>query len=311
MMKKHVFNRSVLFTLASLLAHGLGLASAHAGALHLRYEAHWGGLHVADFSLSLMNDTNQDGATFENDFHLETRGLTRFITKMAVTANSRGRIVSPPPPRNEDDPMQSAVSTAAGAHLVATYLADKYHTEYTNRRHFRWVDIVFGQAGEPAHASTGTSPIKGREDKWNPAEKGPEVLEKVEESYRTGVNDPITMIPQMMAMVRTHMSGGPASTVAKGFDGRRRFDMDITYLGLATRTIGKIKHDTYHVRVVPNPVAGFKKRHKALWNGSSYDFYLSRDGRFVPLQIVPVEHGPVLTMVAECTVTCEIKPEED
>ena len=275
--------------------------------LHLSFVANWGGLHVADFSLTLING----GDSYENRFHLETRGLTRYFTNMAVTATSRGRIVAPPHDADGGANGNGAVANASGAHLAHTYLAEKYHTEYTNKRHFRWVDIAFGPDGAPAHASTGTSPIAGREENWNPAEKGPEVLEKIEESYRTGVNDPITMVPQMMTMVRTHLQGGPASTVAKGFDGRRRFDMDVTYQGLATRTIGEVKHDTYHVRVVPRPVAGFKKRHKVLWNGSSYDFYLSRDGRFVPLQIVPVKHGPVLTLVAECDTPCVIKAEED
>lgn len=300
MIKKRPLSRPASLIFAVLVAYAPG---ARADAVHLRYVANWGGIHVADFSLSLING----GDTYENRFHLETRGLTRYFTNMSVQANSHGRIVTPPPALNGND----AVANASGAHLANTYLAEKYRTEYTNRRHFRWVEIDFGQTGEPAHASTGTSPIKGREENWNPAEKGPEVLERVEESYRIGVNDPISMIPQMMGMVRAHLQGGPASTVAKGFDGRRRFDMDLTYLGLATRTVGEVKHDTYRVRVVPKPVAGFKKRHKVLWNGSAYDFYLSRDGRFVPLQIVPVNHGPVLTMVAECESECEIKAEED
>lgn len=229
MTKKHTPIRALSLVFAALL---LAAPSVQARELHLSYVANWGGLHVADFSLSLINSGN----TYENRFHLETRGLTRMITKMAVTANSRGRIALPPAPGGE----AGAVSNAADAHLTETFLAEKYRTEFTNRRHFRWVDIVFGLADEPAHASTGTSPVAGREENWNPAEKGPEVLEKVEESYRTGVNDPITMIPQMMAMVRAHLQGGPVSVVAKGFDGRRRFDMDVTYLGLASRTIGTV-----------------------------------------------------------------------
>jgi hypothetical protein len=311
MMKKSALRRTTSLFVAALSAWALlpGATIAHARELHLSYAANWGGLHVADFSLSLINGGN----AYENRFHLETRGVTRFFTNMAVTAKSRGRIITPPPATDEsDDPGNATtVDNAAGAHLADTYLAETYRTEYTNKRHFRWVDIDFGGDGEPAHASTGTSPIPGREENWNPAEKGPEVLEKVEENYRIGVNDPITMIPQMMAMVQAHLNGGPSSTVVKGFDGRRRFDMDVTYLGLASRTVNGIQHDTYHVRITPNPVAGFKERQKVLWNGSTYDFYLSRDGRFVPLQIVPVKHGPVLTLIAECKTPCEIKADEE
>ncbi|MCR4377943.1 MAG: DUF3108 domain-containing protein [Rhodospirillales bacterium] len=311
MMKKRRLHPSASFVFAALsawivLSWG---AIAHARELHLSYEANWGGLHVADFSLSLINGGN----VYENRFHLETRGATRFFTNLAVTASSRGRIISPPATTNGDNGGNggATIGNAAGAHLADTYLAKTYHTEYTNSRHFRWVDIDFGEGDEPAHASTGTSPIPGREERWNPAEKGPEVLEKVEENYRIGVSDPITMIPQMMTMVRAHLNGGPPSTVVKGFDGRRRFDMDVTYLGLASRTVKGILHDTYHVRVTPNPVAGFKERHKILWNGSTYDFYLSRDDRFVPIQIVPVKHGPVLTLITECETQCPIKAEEE
>jgi len=278
------------------------LGGAWAAEIHLRYEAKWGGLHVADFALSLQNG----GDAFENRFHLETRGMTRYFTNMAVRAKSRGRIVAPPAPANG----ASQVANAAGAHLAPTYMAENYRTEYTNKKHFRWVDIAFGQNGEPATAVTGTKPIPGRESDWNPDEKGPEALEKVDAKYLVGVNDPITMIPQMMAMVRAHLSGGPKSGMVKGFDGRRRFDMDVTYLGPATREIAGVKRQTYHVRVLPTPVAGFKERQKVLWNGAAYDFYLSRDGRFVPLQIVPAKHGPVLTMVRECATECEVKAEE-
>lgn len=278
-------------------------APAQAQELHLRYQAYWGGLHVADFALSLIDG---DGA-YENRFHLETRGFTRFLSNMSVKAKSQGRLIAPPPPGAGLD------NGAGGADRVTgpTFLAEHYRTEYTNRKHFRWVDITFGAKDEPAKAVTGTEPIPGREDNWNPDEKGPEVLDRVEDEHLIAVNDPITMIPQMMAIVKTHLEGGPASGVAKGFDGRRRFDMDITYLGPATRTIDRVKHNTYHVRVTPMPGPGFKERHRAVWNGSLYDFYLSRDGRFVPLQIVPVKHGPVLTLVAECPSECDIPVEED
>lgn len=278
--------------------------NAQAQNLYLRYEAKWGGFHVADFALSLITD----GDTFENRFHLESRGMTRYFTNLSAIATSRGHVISPPKAFNGTDSVGSAAASMA---LSETYVAQTYRTEYTNKKHFRWVDIAFGNAGEAAKAVTGTAPTPGREDRWNPAEKGPEVLEKVEPEFRTGVNDPITLIPQIISIVKAHLSGGPEIGIAKGFDGRRRFDMEIAHLGAVKRTVAGVLHDTYRVRVTPNPVAGFKNKHKTLWNNSQYDFYLSRDGRFAPLQIVPVNHGPVLTMVAECSQECEIKAEED
>lgn len=306
--------RFMIFTHTTLKPLTLGLAlgmlytgtmaqAATGEALHLRYEAKWGGVHVADFTLSLLHE----GDTYENRFHLETRGLTRYFTNMGVKANSKGRIISPPTSSDEG----AMVETASTAPTAETYLASHYRTEYTNHKHFRWVDITFPPAPEPAKAVTGTEPVAGMEDKWDPKDKGPEVLDRVEPNDRIGVNDPISMIPQMMAVIRNHMEGGPKTGIAKGFDGRRRFDMHITYMGKATRTIAKKPHETYRVRIDPKPVAGFKKRHKVLWNGSAYDFYISRDGKFVPLQIVPVKHGPVLTMVRECPSECELKAEEE
>lgn len=278
--------------------------TAQAKEMHLRYEAYWGGFHVADFALSILDKDT----TFEHRFHLESRGLTRYFSNLSAVAISKGRIVTPPDSIKAAGPISNA---AADMPLTATYIAETYRTEYTNRRHFRWVDIDFGTNGDAAKAVTGTSPIVGREDRWNPKEKGPEILERVEPEFRIGVNDPITLVPQIMAIVRAHMAGGPKTGVAKGFDGRRRFDMNITYLGTIKRTIAGVLHDTYRVRVNPTPVAGFKRRHKILWNNAAYDFYLSRDGNFTPLQIVPVDHGPVLTMVAVCEQECEIKAEED
>ncbi|MBL4615928.1 MAG: DUF3108 domain-containing protein [Magnetovibrio sp.] len=261
--------------------------------LHLRYEAYWGGIHIADFTLSMRNG----GDTYENRFHLETRGLTRYFTNMGVKAISTGRIIQPP--------------ESNGVPMAQRYVATHYRTEYTNTKHHRWVDITFNQPPKPAKAVTGTSPVTGREKNWNPKDKGPEILNRVEPQHRIGVNDPISLIPQIMAVVRTHLAGGAKTGVAKGFDGRRRFDMHITYLGKATRTIAKTKHETYRVRIDPQPVAGFKKRHKILWNGAAYDFYISRDGNFLPLQIVPVKHGPVLTMIEKCPSECELKAGED
>ena len=269
--------------------------------LHLRYEAYWSGFHIADLTLSLLNGEGK----FENRFHLETRGLTRFFSNLSAQAGSRGHIVTPPPETNG----HSAFSNAAALPQAETYVAETYRTVYTNRKHRRWVDIAFGGPGVPAKATTGTKPTPGYEDNWDPKDQGPEVLEKVEAEFRIGVNDPISVVPQIIAIVKAHLHGGPESGIARGFDGRRRFDMGVMHMGQIKRTIAGKVHDTYRVRITPNPVAGFKKRHKTLWNNAPYDFYLSRDGDFAPLQIVPVKNGPVLTLVARCDTQCDLPKE--
>jgi len=277
-------------------------SGARASPLFLKYEAYWGGLHIADFTLSLLASSGH----FENRFHLESRGLTRYFTNLSAIATSRGRIVTPPPA----SPAYETVSNAADLPQADTYIAQSYRTEYTNTKHLRWVDISFGAPGEAAKAITGTKPTPGFEDNWDPKDKGPEVLEKVDAKFRTGVNDPISLVPQIMAIVRAHLKGGMDSGIARGFDGRRRFDMRVQDLGPAQRTIAGVVTKTYRVRVIPTPVAGFKNRQKTLWNNAAYDFYLSRDERLVPLQIVPVNHGPVLTLTARCAQECPLSAQE-
>ena len=257
--------------------------------LHLRYAAYWGGLHIADFSLSLQNREN----AFENQFNLASRGLVWFFTDLDAEAKSRGTI------------------TASADNTPTRFIPTHYHTEYKSKKHWRWVDITFGDDENPAKAITGTSPIKGKEHKWDPKDKGPEVLDKVEPEQTVGTMDPVTLVPQLMSFVSTHLEGGPKEAVLPGFDGRRRFDMKATYLGLATREVGDTKFDTYRVRIKPVPVAGFKKRHEKIWNKAAYDFYFSRDGKFIPVQIFPVKSGPVLNFIKECAGPCDLKEELD
>ncbi|MEG3618412.1 DUF3108 domain-containing protein [Magnetovibrio sp. PR-2] len=257
--------------------------------LHLRYAAYWGGLHIADFALSLKTDENG----FENQFHLKSRGLVWFFTELDAEAKSKGAVVS------------------SNDQRAPQFQPSHYFTEYKSRKHWRWVDITFGEEQNPAKAVTGTSPIEGKEDKWDPKDKGPEVLDKVEPDKTVGTMDPVTLVPQLMAFVDTHLSGGPKEGVLPGFDGRRRFDMKATYLGPATRTVGEAKYETYRVRVKPIPVAGFKKRHEKIWNKAAYDFYFSRNGKFIPVQIYPVKSGPVLNFVKECAGPCDLKEELD
>ena len=256
-------------------------------ATHLLYEAYWGGLHVADLSLSLHNHNDK----FDNRLKLETRGLARLISNMALNASSSGKVM------------------AAG-----TYAPDKYRTDYSNRKHFRWVEILFpsdadGVKAGPAEAHTGTRPLPGKKEKWNPKDKGPEKLDKVADEMLLGVVDPVTALVQSISGIEEHLKGGPDHFSIKGFDGRRRFDVDVEYLGLATRIVGDKKHNTYHMRITPRPIAGFKKRHKIFWSGAAFDFYLSRDGSFAPIQIVPLKHGPVISLKSVCSVPCKIPDE--
>ena len=291
-MPRHAFQLLHMLILAALL-NFVAVDWAKAannkanGATHLLFEVYWGGLHVADLTLSMQN---HDGK-FDNRLKVETRGFARFVSNLALKASSSGKVVD-----------------------GEIYLPAKYRTDYSNRKHFRWVEILFpyetdGAKTDPAEATTGTRPLPGKLKKWNPKDKGPEKLDKVSDEMLLGVVDPVTAIVQSISGIGEHLKGGPDHFTIKGFDGRRRFDFDVEYLGLATRTVGDKKHNTYHMRITPRPVAGFKKRHKKFWTGAAFDFYLSRDGSFAPIQIVPLKHGPVLNLKSVCNVPCKIPAE--
>lgn len=276
---------------------------------HLLYEAYWGGLHVADFSLSTVLGEH----SFENRFELETRGLTRLFSNFSAIATSRGKRLAAPPANGMPGTKSGtgAVTNASATPSPDLYLPTRYRADYQSSKHRRWVDIGFRAPNQPARATTGTSPLPGKESKWNPKDKGPEELDKVVKAMRIGVIDPISAINQMQAGIKAHLEGGPATFTIKGFDGRRRFDLDVEYLGPVRRVVRKRPFKTYRVRVMPRPVAGFKTRHKKLWERAAFDFYLARDGSFAPIQIVPLKLGPVLSLLRRCKRPCELPKEED
>jgi len=312
----------MLFLGALLLAwpHGVALSDEMASkannassARHLLYEAYWGGLHVADFSLSMEK---KDGS-FGNFFKLETRGLTKFLSNISVVAESRGKVMTGPNGQNGTNDNIGITGSGNGAAASAVgdlYLPSKYRTDYSNVRHFRWVEILFPYDSEetidqPAQAMTGTRPLPDKPEKWKPEDEGPEKLDKVKDEMLFGVVDPLTALVQSLSGVALHLKGGPNHFSIKSFDGRRRFDFDVDYLGVASRVVNKVSHETYHIRVTPRPVAGFKEKHKIFWEQSVFDFFLARDGSFAPIQIVPVKHGPVLSLKSVCNSPCKIPTE--
>lgn len=293
-----------LFLGALLLALPHGAMSNEAankdgadGSRHLLYEAYWGGLHMADFTLSM----EKKNGSFDNFFRLETRGLTKFLSNISVVAESKGGVITG---TNGKNPTGNGV-------VGDLYLPLKYRTDYSNVRHFRWIEILFPFNGtentdQPAQAMTGTRPLPDKPEKWKTKDKGPEKLDKVKDELLFGVVDPLTALAQSLSGVAAHLKGGPDHFSIKSFDGRRRFDFDVDYLGVASRTVNNVSHETYHIRVTPRPIAGFKEKHKIFWEQAIFDFFLARDGSFSPIQIVPVKHGPVLNLKSVCNSPCKI-----
>ncbi len=301
--------------LVAALATILWVTTAQAQSLpeaHLYYEAYWGGAHVADFTFSQRSESSDaDGGTYESRFHLETRGMTRWLTDFSAVVTTRGRWLASP---NGSAEQATTFVTAAAAPAAKTHLPGQYRSRSVSSKHLRWVDIDFPHSdqepGEPAHATTGTKPNPDSPDNWNPKDAGPEKLEKVSGAQRIAVMDPLSAAMQLMVGIEAHLGGGPQQFIIKGFDGRRRFNLNVEYLGPATRTVNRKEYNTYHVRVMPEPIAGFKKRHRKLWTGAAFDFYLLRDGSFMPVQISPVKYGPVISLIRRCDKPCELKADD-
>lgn len=273
------YTRGVMLRRAAfigVLAAGgwLAASTAPAGELHLRYEAYWGGLHAADFTLSI----GDDGATYDNRFRLRTRGIIDWLINLRIEASSHGR-----------------TTDAAAVWPLA------YRVDYTNRRRQRTIDVRFD--GEDGVAVAESRSVSGPEDDVpNPGEAVPADL-------RRRVIDPLTAFAAALRRARAHLDGGPASFRLGVYDGRRRFDVEGEYVTRRRRNILGQDYDVHQVRLTTVPRAGFKKSHRMLWDGTAFDLYLSADGRLVPLQIVSVGIGPVINLVGECPTACELSPE--
>lgn len=265
------------------LAAALAAVPAAASDVHLRYEAYWGGLHAADFALSMADLSGRPDVTVKNEFRLRTRGVLDWIARLNLTARSTGTVAEAPP-----------FLTPTG-----------YSVDYTSRNRDRIVEVDFTHP----RARTRITDRKDGGKVRNGTGKGDDFAEAdLKPEHLKDVIDPLLGLTEALRRVRYHLvGGGPSTFTLRGFDGSRRFDMDGEVLGPASRVITEKKHETYRLRLTARPVAGFKKRHRVLWNDSAFDLYLSRDGRFVPLQIVSLGHGPVLTLVEECPAACALK----
>jgi hypothetical protein len=258
------------------------LAATPAGAeeTHLRYQVMWGGLHAADFALSVRHQ----GAAYGTRFRLETRGVLDWLLGLEVTATSRG--VAP-----------EAAPLAPGAYRVA----------YTNRRRGRTIAVHFDGDGGLATATVetrhGDVDDEGDEDGEDEA--------RVPEAMRLGVIDPLSALVDALRRVRRHLAAGGAPRFRLAvFDGRRRFDLEGVYAGRGRRAILGVTHDAHRLRLTTLPRAGFNRAHRVLWDGSAFDLFLSADSRFVPLQIVSLGPGPVMNLIAECPQACVLtRPE--
>jgi hypothetical protein len=248
-------------------------------SLHLRFAAMWGGFHAADFTLSIT----PQGAAYRNAFHMETRGIFRWLTRMWIRARSEGVV--------DGD---------------ARLEARSYRVDYRIRKRERTITVAYDQAGGAA--------VPRIETKGDTRARDAEREEEVPPDLRDDVTDPVSAVVEAMVRARDHVeNGGPATFTLNVYDGQQRFDVDAEVLDQTTRTVLGKTHRVYPVRLAPRPLAGFDERRKVLWGAVEYTLYLSADGRYVPVQIASTGIGPMLNLMAECdtAAACAIEPGED
>jgi hypothetical protein len=250
--------------------------SAH----HLLFEANFGGLNAADFLLSYSLDS-QEGPLNEriNRFHLETKGVARWVFKLWIKAEGRGL-------------------TKDGG----TYIAQQYRVDYTNRFRTRSIDVTFDPQTGKATPHIKTVGATEENDKANE--------DKVPPEKRFNVIDPIAAVAEAIRHTRDHLeNGGPQKFRLPVYDGRRRYDIIGEVRDRFERTILDKVHKVRLLVLAPETVAGFKKSHQELWKESAFHIYLSDDGRYVPLQIDAIGPGPMINLVRECETAEACRPE--
>ena len=268
-------SRSIVVALTALLA----ATPAGAAETHLRYEVMWGGLHAAEFALSL----NDSATTYANRFHLETRGIADWLLRLRVSVTGHGE-----------------------APAAASLIPRAYRVGYSNRRRQRVVSLHFDEkTGEVSPVVESDSPVDG-DDARPPDDDEATVISR---DLRLGVLDPLSAFVETLRRVRRHLNGEPADFRLAVYDGRRRFDLEGAYAGKVRRTILGVRRELHRMRLKTIPVAGFRRTQRILWDGTTFDVFLGTDGRLLPVQIMSVGAGPVMNLIEECPTLCALPPD--
>ncbi len=268
-----------LLGLALASSAGRAAADGHGAAdvFHGRYIAQWGGLHTADFALSL----DHNARSYSADFELRTRSIFKWLTGLELKAGASGA-----PDRTAD----------------AATLLEPDRFQVLSRSKWRSMQTVveFDDDGL-AEASIQTLATYAAISKEYA--QGDEPLDP---EHRTDVVDPLSALVAAIAHVRHHLAeGGAKETTIPVFDGRRRFDALTTYQGEAERTFAGRKRTVHIARIQIIPVAGFRAKQLDFWKDVAFEALLSQN-RLRPLQISSLGEGPVLNLVEECAQACLI-----
>ncbi len=130
---------------------------------------------------------------------------------------------------------------------------------------------------------------------------------------RQNTVDPLAAFFEAIRRAARHVDGiGPAHFTIAVFDGLRRSELEGRYLGRITKNVLGRSYELHQLRLTTHAVAGFRKRHRHLWDKSAFDVFLTADGRYIPIQMDSLGAGPTCNLVEICASgeTCRLPKEE-
>ncbi len=267
-----------LVAFALLLAAPTAQAEAADNSRYLRYEVYWGGLHAADFVLSL----ERTGDMYRHEFLLRSSGFTEWLLKLDINASSQGRFQAPDLPRPES-----------------------YRTDYINRWRKGLIDIRY----EP-----GTANVTEWSDPPRLNDDDEERPDTVTDQAKGESLDPLTAFVEAVRQTGNGMRIGAGDFRVQIFDGRRRYNVVGTPLGTTSLTVLGEKREVRHLRLNTEPVAGFNGRQRMIWGERAFEVFVlpssTPDGEPTPVRIEADGLGPVINLIAECPnrAACESAP---
>ncbi|MGB0682381.1 MAG: DUF3108 domain-containing protein [Magnetovibrionaceae bacterium] len=251
---------------------------------HLRFEAYFGGLHVADVAIDLTRD--EETRSFKNGLRVQTRGLADWVFGLRAKSDSMGSL-------SADGP-----------------LPDRFVSAYTNSKREREIATRFRARGDLAESQVRTweAPdepgIRAESDRPAPEEiEGPR--EDVTEDMRRGVIDPLSGLVAGLEFVADNPMVGKRRSVPV-FDGKRRYDMVWTITEETTKTIDGEARDVWVLTFGTDPLAGFRKKWEPRWREREFELFIAKGDQPVPLQIWPKNDGPVVNLVEICQGPCPL-----
>lgn len=254
------------------------VAAGPAGAAEpvtLFMQGWWGGFKGADIQFTV----DEENGGWKGRFLVHGAGLVRWMTKLEADAGGHGKLgpVGPMP--------------------------DSYIQHVVSNKSERTVELGF--RGDPPVGAR----LSDREVYADPSKQArdPENVPDLPEAQRRDTMDPIAAI---LSLGERAVMGDKHFTLPV-YDGRRRFDLEVTVTGPNHHGLLKKQTDTIDAVALVHPIGGFKPYHLKWWSNAKFDVYLDpKTG--LPLQISSSSFlaAVVLTTKAVCPTETDCAADE-